>query len=311
MKYFLPSSVGVLLSIFDLRLHTLLSDYCWAPLHCSRQSPLRHILAMIWLCTLVGCTTYTHERLLNEGKVDGFTMNTGDFEHQLFWPEPAILESSSNSLHIYLGGDGLPWRTPKQVATDPTSKRSTMLKLMLLSDVDAVYVGRPCYYQVTDARCQGRWWTHDRYHTVVVESLLKVVEQLGENYEELWLIGYSGGGTLAVLLGNRLTRPVNIVTVNANLDHQAWAEYHHYSPLTGSLNPIDDPAHNPVMQELHWYAKEDQNVLPAWTLAYCQKLGAQCLPVAGSHSGGWPEIWPVMLDYSKEFFAEPKGSGHP
>lgn len=182
-----------------------------------------------------------------------------------------------------------------------------MLKNMLRGDADSVYIGRPCYFQVADARCQGNWWTHDRYHPDVVNSLLKVVEQVAGSHQELWLIGYSGGGTLAVL-GNRLNRPVRVVTINANLDHQAWTEHHQYSPLTGSLNPMRDSAHNPDTQELHWYAKEDQNVLPGWTLAYCQKKQAQCLPVPGGHSDDWPDFWAVMLGCSGEFFAQTKRS---
>lgn len=185
-----------------------------------------------------------------------------------------------------------------------------MLENMLRGNANSVYVGRPCYYQVADTRCQGSWWTYNRYHPDVVNSLLKVVEQLAENHPELWLIGYSGGGTLAVLLGNRLNRPVKVVTVNANLDHQAWTEYHQYSPLTGSLNPIHDSAYNPYMQELHWYGTEDQNILPAWTLAYCQKRHAQCLPVPASHSEGWPELWPAILRGSQDFFAQLKGTGN-
>lgn len=91
------------------------------------------------------------------------------------------------------------------------------------------------YYQLADADCTGNWWTHDRYHPDAAYSLLKVIEQLAEN------------------------RPVKAVPVNVNLDHQAWTEYHHYSPLTGTLNPIHDSAHNLGMLDLHRYGKERQN----------------------------------------------------
>jgi pimeloyl-ACP methyl ester carboxylesterase len=138
---------------------------------------------------------------------------------------------------------------------------------------------------------------------------VKVIEQLAANHEEIWLIGHSGGGTLAVLLGRRLNRPVKVVTVSANLDHQAWTEHHQYTPLTGSLNPIRDLARNPDMQELHWYATEDRNILPAWVLAYCHKHQTQCLPVSGGHSDGWPARWPAILSCSRDFFAQLKWAG--
>jgi pimeloyl-ACP methyl ester carboxylesterase len=262
---------------------------------------------MACLSALLGCTSYAHERLLREGEIDVRSVDSGYFQHQLFRATAPAPGSDGNRLHIYLGGDGRPWRTPRQIASDPTSTRSVMLENMLRGDSESLYIGRPCYYQVTDARCGGRWWTHDRYHPEVVNSLLKVIEQLAANHEELWLIGHSGGGALAVLLGRRLDRPVKVVTVSANLDHQAWTEYHQYSPLSGSLNPIRDRVRNPDMQELHWYATEDRNILPEWVLAYCHKHQTQCLPVPGSHSDGWPAQWPTILRCSHGFFAQQQG----
>lgn len=263
---------------------------------------LRHLLAIACLFALPGCTSYTHERLLHEGRITSFNIDSGTFEHRLFQATVPAPGRPDSPLHVYLGGDGQPWRTPRQVAIDPTSTRSLMLENMLRDNSNSIYVGRPCYYQTEDARCRGNWWTHDRYHPDVVNSLLKVIGHLAKDQQELWLIGHSGGGALAVLLGHRLNRPVKVVTVNANLDHQAWTQYHQYSPLTGSLNPIHDSAHNPNMQELHWYARKDQTIFPKWVLAYCQATQTRCLPVSGSHSDGWPALWPAMLQCSHDFF---------
>lgn len=231
------------------------------------------------------------------------SMHSGYFEHQLFRPEPAVPKDSEGPLYLYIGGDGQPWRTPKEIARNPTSKHSVLLKSMLLAEPESIYVGRPCYYQVTDGRCSGRWWTRDRYHSDVVNSVLKVVEQLSKKHKELWLIGYSGGGTLAVLVGRRLNRPVNVVTINANLNHQAWTDHHRYSPLAGSLNPIQDSARNPDMQELHWYGTADQNILSEWILAYCRATQTLCVPFSGDHTG-WVARWPSMLHFSRCAFSQ-------
>ena len=281
------------------------TDTCLSLIKCSRQVPLRHFLAIICLsCQLMGCTAYTHQRFLDAGRIHETSIDSGYFKHRLFRPAPPASDKNDNRLHIYIGGDGRPWRTPRQVASDPTSKRATMLRTMLRDESKSVYIGRPCYYQVTDHRCQGSWWTHDRYHPDVVRSLQSVVESLAENRQDLWLIGHSGGGTLAVLLGRRLDRPVKVLTINANLDLKAWTAHHQYTPLTGSLNPVRDKARNPQMQELHWYATEDQIILPEWVQAYCRKHQAHCLPVSGRHSTGWPEHWPKLLRCSAVFFAQ-------
>lgn len=264
---------------------------------------LRHFLTITCLCSILGCTSFTYERLLREGKITDFNIHSGHFEHRVFKSTLLIQESFKTPLYLYIGGDGRPWRTFREVASNPTSEHSIVLKSMLQAEPNSMYIGRPCYYQVADARCQGTWWTHDRYHPDVVNSLLKVVEQLSESHKELWLIGYSGGGTLAVLVGRRLNRPVNVVTVNANLDHQAWTNHHQYSPLTGSLNPIRDLKRNPEMRELHWHANQDRTVLPEWIVAYCEKTQTRCLPFEGSHTS-WTSLWPSMLHCSQNVFRQ-------
>lgn len=274
-------------------------------LYCSSRGALRRLLALICVALPLGCTNYTHERLLHEGAIESSTIDTGHFQHKLFFAPTSAGQTAGKRLHLYIGGDGQPWRTPKRIATDPTSERALMLQTMLQDDSEAVYIGRPCYFQVQDARCRGSWWTHDRYHPEVIISLVKAVKKLATNHEELWLIGHSGGGALAVLVGHRLERPVKVVTVNANLDHRAWTAHHNYSPLTGSLNPIDDTARNSDMRELHWYTTEDRNILPKWVLAYCEQHKAQCLPLSGEHNTGWPAQWPNILQRSENRLAQP------
>ena len=56
----------------------------------------------------------------------------------------------------------------------------------------------------------------------------------------VWL-GYSGGGTLAMLLAPRFDQTTDVVTVAANLDIDAWTDRHGYSRLSGSLNPARQP----------------------------------------------------------------------
>jgi pimeloyl-ACP methyl ester carboxylesterase len=53
----------------------------------------------------------------------------------------------------------------------------------------------------------------------------------------LTLVGYSGGGTIAVLLAARRSDVAEVITVAANLDVGYWTQRDGLSPLTGSLDP--------------------------------------------------------------------------
>lgn len=265
-------------------------------------------LAVIWLalsCIVhTGCAVYSHKQHVERGLLTEEVVSTPLFRHRLFHNRS---DFDSGPLHIYIEGDGSPWQRRDLVAVDPTSPDPLLLGAMLSDPAPSVYLGRPCYYQTDDPACNGLWWTLNRYHPRIVESMRQVVERLAKHKRELWLIGHSGGGSLAVLIGRRLARPVNVVTVAGNLDHEAWTTHHHYSPLTGSLNPAKDQALNPQMNELHWYGADDRTILPAWAKAYCRRLAVSCKEAQAEHTRGWLDNWEHILAESQAAFA-PRGA---
>lgn len=261
----------------------------------------------IWLFLLsivqTGCASYIHSDLLSRGLLAQDQFTSSQFSHRVF-RKPASESHEGRRLHIYIEGDGQPWRTRNRVADDPTSPEPLMLEAMLRDANESIYLGRPCYYQVEDSRCNGMWWTFHRYHPDVVESIAESVSVLAAGYEEVWLIGHSGGGTLAVLAGRRLHRSVTVMTINPNLDHKSWTSHHDFTPLEGSLNPIEDESRNPKMRELHWIGEDDSTVLPEWSLAYCERFKVLCMRHAAGHSSGWLEEWSFLLRRSRELAAE-------
>lgn len=261
--------------------------------------PSLRLICLLFGALLGGCTYYAHQRFSNDGIITGAIASGETFQHQIYRPRA---KRSSAELHIYIEGDGVPWRARYLIASDPTSRNSSMLQAMLKDSTEAVFLGRPCYYQVTDPQCRGKWWTSDRYSPEVVNSMLEIVERLAGDERDLWLIGHSGGGALAVLIGRRLKRPVKVVTVAGNLDLAAWVQHHRYSPLKGSLDPLTETNPNPAMRELHWYGRHDSNVLPAWTLRYCEHQGVSCKAYNGDHGSGWLEQWPRLIRESRDHF---------
>jgi len=204
-------------------------------------------------------------------------------------------------LHVYLEGDGSPWRHRTIIMADPTPRSPLMLRLMALDANASVYVGRPCYNGTSlEPICDNRLWTSDRYSEVVVNSMAAVIRRIAveRGSPELRLIGHSGGGTLALLLAERLNRVSDVLTVAGNLDTDAWTGHHGYTPLYGSLNPALRPLLPESVAQWHLVGGRDGVVPPMIVQGY---IAAQPSASASridtfTHGCCWERVWPDILD---------------
>ncbi|HRP95470.1 MAG TPA: alpha/beta hydrolase [Rhodocyclaceae bacterium] len=208
--------------------------------------------------------------------------------------------AASSRLHIYIDHDGRPWRG-RQVSDDPTPHDPLALRLMVQDRTPALYLGRPCHFGL-DPRppCNAWLWTHGRYGEEVVAAMAGAITAFvrERGFGELVLIGHSGGGTLAVLLAERLERTVALVTLAANLDIDAWAAMHGYTPLAGSLNPASRAPLPPSIAQLHYVGSADRNVPPALVRDYARRqAAAPVVEVPGfDHACCWVSAWPELLE---------------
>ena len=208
-------------------------------------------------------------------------------------------ERSGRILHVYLEGDGSPWATPTRVALDPTSRNPLMLRLMAQDNMAAAYIGRPCYDGLFAATgCDPGWWTDRRYSPEVVESMAAVILRLVAEgkCDGIVLIGHSGGGTLAMLLAERL-EPCAVVTLAGNLDVARWCARHGYSPLSGSLDPAHRAPLPASVRQLHVVGSEDEEIPPTMVEAVAARQpDARVLVLSGvDHRHGWERVWPSIL----------------
>ena len=111
------------------------------------------------------------------------------------------------------------------------------------------------------------------------------------------LIGYSGGGSLAMLVAERVPRVVAVVTVAANLDTDAWTRLHGYQPLASSLNPATRPPLPGRIVQLHIAGGEDGNVPPEIIANFvAHQHGAQLRVFKNAdHACCWEQLWPQIL----------------
>jgi pimeloyl-ACP methyl ester carboxylesterase len=253
------------------------------------------IIALTWL--QFGCAT-------PQDRIDAFTTAHGwtteilagaGFRHVVVFNG-----RRGEGLHVYIEGDGSPYLDRWTVSPDPTPRRPVMLGLMALDPAPSVYVGRPCYLGLArDPPCTPADWTVDRYSEPVTASMTLVIEQLRSEHgaASIEVYGHSGGGTLAVLIAHRLQGVVRVVTLAGNLDTDAWARYHGYAPLRGSLNPVRLGKLPASIPQLHLAGSSDQTV-PAWLILEAAPLlggKAEVLPGV-THTAGWNSHWPAVLE---------------
>jgi len=267
----------------------------------------RTIALVLWLTVAVvaasatGCAD-SGARVASLARNSGFQEDLvigSTFRHRVYRNEARV--SASGVLHVYIEGDGHPFLTRTLIASDPTPRDPLMLRLMGLDPDPSVYLGRPCYFgQARERGCGPAYWTIRRFAPEVVDSLAAALrsEAARSGASSIELYGHSGGGALAVLLAARIPSVTRVITIGATLDTTAWCSLHGYTPLLGSLNPVDMDLHSGRVRLLHLVGSEDTNTPPALVESASSRIGAlgSVRIVPGySHNCCWQKIWNGVL----------------
>ncbi|MBF0184835.1 MAG: alpha/beta hydrolase [Magnetococcales bacterium] len=265
---------------------------------------LRKLHLPVWLlCQFLSACHSRHElahQVADSAQLAAQIIQTTPFAVQSF----VRLTPGYPLLTVYLEGDGLAWITPTRLSDDPTPKNPLALLLAAQDRSPSVaYLARPCQYvrkEVADP-CAPRYWSNARYAPEVVEALAQAIRRLLQQAgaTRLRLVGYSGGGTLALLLAPTL-QPEHVVTVAAVLDTEAWTGHHQLSPLNLSLNPSSRLGEITHIQQTHWLGGQDAVVpkqLSYQALSALPHLRHQSLREVGAftHHCCWSDHWPSLL----------------
>ena len=219
------------------------------------------------------------------------------FQHKIYKTDNLL---DSDVLHVYLDGDGTPWERNRWIADDPTARNPLILQLMSQDDMPSILLGRPCYYGLNHEQgCDNKYWTSHRYSKKVVDSLVAVLNAWLDqhDFKKVVLIGYSGGGSLAMLMAENIKQVSKVVTIAANLDVAAWSQYHGYLPLNSSLNPAEEGVLNPDIQQIHFAGKDDE-VVPAFIIMDFSSSQDNALYYEverQDHACCWKEEWMNVL----------------
>ncbi|WP_130469892.1 alpha/beta hydrolase [Candidatus Magnetaquicoccus inordinatus] len=260
------------------------------------------VLALLLLLLANGCSSrLEHARQLAEsGQMREQKLQTRHFTLQSY----VRLQSGEPLLVVYIEGDGAAWITENRLSDDPTPKQALALQLAIADHSPSVaYLARPCQFvqEAERKNCSPHYWSTARYAPEVVQALQEGIEQLQRQTgaTRLRLVGYSGGGSLAILLARAL-QPERLVTVAAPLDTAAWTAWHQHTPLAQSRNPAESLPEIAQIRQSHWVGGKDkvvpkelsQQILAQQTDSLRQSLIEQ---KDFTHYCCWASAWPEML----------------
>ena len=160
---------------------------------------------------LLGCTgpVQRAEQLARRGRLEFLVLPGEEFQHRGF-----AAVRGHDLLVLFIDGDGSPWVDHgRRVAADPTPRVPLGLELAVRTPESVLYLGRPCYLGLIRDGCTEKIWTSERYSAAVVASMVAATKAyvVAHNFSRVLIVGYSGGGTLAVLMASQLfaSAPMN------------------------------------------------------------------------------------------------------
>ena len=166
-----------------------------------------------------------------------------------------------------------------------------------------LYVARPCQFGGigSNPRCTQQYWTSHRFAPEVIEATSAVIDQVKKaaGATAIELVGFSGGGAVAVLVAARRTDVTSIRTVAGNLDHVTLHRRKQVSPLSGSLNAADVAAQVSTIPQIHFVGAEDDIIGAYVAESYRSRAAASnCIAIqtvsGASHGDGWRICGPAF-----------------
>src|SRR5690606_13468548 len=119
---------------------------------------------------------------------------------------------------FYIEGDGFAFKNGFPTE-DPTPTSPVFFNLAVAdARANVVYMARPCQYTPMELNpaCSTEFWHRKRMSEEVVASINDAINKIRHN-KPFSIIGYSGGGGIAVLVSARNRAAQSIITVAGNL----------------------------------------------------------------------------------------------
>jgi len=271
-----------------------------------------YILILLLIPSFLSCASNIAEKA-------GFTkeyIKAGDFTLMTYQK----FDQHSDTLNIYIEGDGRAWVNKHTLSDDPTPSNPVALKLAAADPGSNIaYIARPgqypmgqqheggCRLQLKGAvpfmqECSSKYWSASRFAPEVVSSMDQAIEQLKARSKTRYvqLTGYSGGGAIAVLVAARRGDVTALRTVAGNLNTVAWCNYHHISQLENSLNPLDAASRTVNIPQRHFVGGKDKIMPYVIAGSFVKSEGdidesRISIVKNATHNNGWDKQWKELM----------------
>jgi hypothetical protein len=268
------------------------------------------LLASLALLTLTtqSCVSHSPEAtavaISDRAMLQKAELRGGDFILRVYYR----FDSPGAPLRIYLEGDGRAWLTKTRASRNPSPKNPVGLYLAAQEHKgNVMYIARPCQYVSFEKnpKCEYPYWTVKRFAPEVIDSVSAVIDsgKKKAGAGKLEIVGFSGGGAMAVLVAARRSDVIGIRTVAGNLDHRVWTQYHKVDPLRESLNAADVAGKVAHVPQVHYVGSQDENIGLYVAESFRSKAGRDnCINIemvkGASHSQRWEQAWPDLISVS-------------
>lgn len=151
-------------------------------------------------------------------------------------------------IRIYIEGDGDPM-PDKPIALTFAEKDTAQ---------NVIYLSRPCQYVWCQECKNPALWQEERFNEEIVDEMARVIRHFERKYQtaDIDLIGYDGGGTMALLVSSKV--PVKrVITIGGILDTQKYSEVHRIK-LNG-MKPSDVENILEHIPQIHYVGENDKD----------------------------------------------------
>ncbi|MFK8040331.1 MAG: alpha/beta fold hydrolase [Rickettsiaceae bacterium] len=282
-----------------------------------------HFKILLIFITLIlsGCTTSNY--ISNANNLGKFAESRG-FKKQIikggkFWLTVyQRITSPSDNYVFYIEGDGYAFDKYGKITDNPTPRNLMLIRLAAIDTrPNIVYIARPCQYtqEELNPTCVSKFWTDYRMSQDVVDSINEVITTVNHG-GQFSLVGYSGGGGIAVLVASINPNVKDIVTIAGNLDHVRFTEYNrtrgakfnNIVPLFGSLNPIDYASSVSHIPQIHISGDKDEVTPPFIASEFVKVTNQNNASICAyhyvidnaDHADGWAKSWKDIVNLNLE-----------